>query len=74
MQSSIKLNAAELRQVLEKHFGVNFETIIIEDSEDNAPNIAIQAEQHRDEIQISANLKIWHLPPITKTITITFNY
>lgn len=74
MTGSIKLNSQDLKDILTERFKIDFTTITIEDSNDNAPTIEVTADQRMEELYISAHEKIQHLLPITKQITITFKY
>ena len=78
MTGSIKLNSQDLKNILTEHFKIDFTTIIIEDSNDNAPTIEVTADQRMEEFYINAHgkiqEKIQRLLPITKKTTITFKY
>lgn len=74
MTGTIKLNSQDLKDILTERFKIDFTTITIEDSSDNAPSIEVTAEQRMEEVHISAHEKIQRLLPITKQITITFKY
>lgn len=74
MTGSIKLNSQDLKDILTERFKINFTTITIEDSNDNAPVIEVTADQRMEEFHISAHEKIQRLLPITKKTTITFKY
>ena len=74
MTGSIKLSSQDLKDILTERFKIDFTTIIIEDSSDNAPTIEVIANQRMEELHISAHEKIQHLLPITKQTTITFKY
>ena len=74
MTGSIKLNSQDLKDILTERFKINFTTITIEDSNDNAPIIEVTADQQMEELYINAHEKIQRLLPITKQITITFKY
>lgn len=74
MTGSIKLSSQDLKNILTERFKIDFTTIIIEDSSDNAPTIEVIANQRMEELHISAHEKIQRLLPITKQTTITFKY
>lgn len=74
MTGSIKLSSQDLKDILTERFKIDFTTITIEDSSDNAPLIERTADQRMEEYYISAHEKIQHLLPITKRTTITFKY
>lgn len=74
MTGSIKLSSQDLKNILTERFKIDFTTIIIEDSSDNAPVIEVIANQRMEEVHISAHEKIQRLLPITKQTTITFKY
>ena len=74
MTGTIKLNSQDLKNILTERFKIDFTTITIEDSSDNAPLIEVTADQRMEEYYISAHKKIQHLLPITKRTTITFKY
>lgn len=74
MTGTIKLNSQDLKDILTERFKIDFTTITIEDSSDNAPSIEVTAEQRMEEVHISAHEKIQRLLPITKKTTITFKY
>ena len=74
MTGSIKLSSQDLKDILTERFKIDFTTITIEDSNDNAPLIEVTADQRMEEYYISAHEKIQHLLPITKKTTITFKY
>lgn len=74
MTGSIKLSSQDLKDILTERFKIDFTTITIEDSNNNAPIIEVIPEQRMEEFYISAHKKIQHLLPITKKTTITFKY
>lgn len=74
MTGSIKLSSQDLKDILTERFKIDFTTITIEDSNDNAPLIERTADQRMEEYYISAHEKIQRLLPIIKKTTITFKY
>lgn len=74
MTGSIKLSSQDLKDILTERFKIDFTTITIEDSNDNAPVIEVTRDQRMEEFHISAHEKIQRLLPITKKTTITFKY
>ncbi len=67
MTGSIKLNSQDLKDILTERFKIDFTTITIEDSNDNAPTIEVTADQRMEELYISAHEKNSTLTTYYKT-------